>query len=287
MHQSELIGYHRDFIEYKEADDTGEAKLEIPEEDQYVIELKNVCFSYPGSDAKVLSNVNLTLSHGERIALVGLNGAGKSTLVGLIVGLYDPSEGEILLNGVNIKRYDRSNYYKLFSAVFQRIHLFAFSIGENISMQEKGVYERDKVLSAVADAGLGGKVESLPLGIDTPLMRTVESTGVDLSGGEAQKLAMARALYKDAPFIILDEPTSALDPVAEEMFYTRFNELSQGKTMMFITHRLSSTRFCDRILLLDEGIICEDGTHNDLVRAGGKYQELYEVQSQYYKDKEA
>ncbi|MDR1001182.1 MAG: ABC transporter ATP-binding protein/permease [Clostridiales bacterium] len=281
--QNASVNHHRAFMELDDNIDAGvrAGLINLPE---ICFELLNVGFKYPGSDKYVLKDVSLKINNGDVIAIVGLNGAGKSTLIKLLTRLYEPSEGEILLNGANILEFSKQEYYELFSTIFQDISLFAFSVGENVSMRSKGQYDEARVKKALSDSGLWEKIKDLSTGLDTPMLKVIEPDGVDFSGGEIQKLAMARSLYKNAPIVILDEPTSALDPVSEEKFYSQFRRLSHKKTILFISHRLSSTKFCDRILLLEEGRIVEDGTHKELIAAGKKYCELYEIQSQYYKE---
>ncbi len=259
------------------------AKLEIDYNTNYMIELKNVSFRYPGKEDNVLSNINLIIKPGEKIAIVGLNGAGKTTLVKLICGYYDPTEGEILLNGVNIKTYNREDYYKMFSAVFQSFSLIAGSIATNIAQTDEKI-DYASVHKCVEQAGIKEKIESLPNQYDTKLNKKVYEDAIVLSGGETQRLMLARALYKNSPIIVLDEPTSALDPIAEADIYNKYNELAKNKSALYISHRLASTRFCDRILFIDDKKIAEEGTHDELIALGGKYFYLYNVQSKYYRD---
>lgn len=245
------------------------------------IEFRNVSFSYPNTGVQVLKNVSIKIRAGERLSVVGLNGAGKTTFIKLLCRLYDTDEGEILLDGVNIRDYDYDEYMKLFSVVFQDFRLLAFSVQDNILLGKEDSPEMvDSVLEKV---GLLDKVNTLPRGRDTLMFRQFEKDGVQLSGGEQQKLAIARALYKDAPIVILDEPTAALDPVAEYEIYCRFNELVGGKTAVYISHRLSSCKFCDRIAVFSENTIKELGTHEELVhKPGGIYAEMFAAQAQYY-----
>ena len=250
---------------------------------EYTIELKNVSFRYPGKNKNILTNINLTIKHNEKIAIVGLNGAGKTTLVKLICGYYDPTEGEILLNGVNIKTFNREHYYKMFSAVFQNFSLLAGTVATNVAQMEENV-NFELVYDCIEKAGLKEKIESLPEKYNSKLNREVYEDATNLSGGELQRLMLARALYKDAPIIVLDEPTSALDPIAEADIYNKYNELAKNKSSLFISHRLASTRFCDRILFIGDEQILEEGTHEELLALGGKYAELFEVQSKYYRE---
>ena len=245
------------------------------------IEFRNVSFSYPNTGVQVLKNVSIKIKAGERLSVVGLNGAGKTTFIKLLCRLYDTDEGEILLDGVNIRDYDYDEYMKLFSVVFQDFRLLAFSVQENVLLGREGTPEAvDSVLEKV---GLLDKVNTLPHGRDTMMFRQFEKDGVQLSGGEQQKLAIARALFKNAPVVILDEPTAALDPVAEYEIYCRFNELVGGKTAVYISHRLSSCKFCDRIAVFSDCTIKELGTHDELVhKPGGIYAEMFAAQAQYY-----
>ena len=250
------------------------------------IEFRDVSFSYEGGK-RVLDHFNLTIRPGEKIALVGVNGAGKTTLVKLLCGFYRPDSGEIRVGGVRLDRLRKQDRFRLFSAVFQDVFLPPFSVAETISLQPAGRTDRARVESCLKKVGLWEKIASLPHGIDTPMTRETEEHGVVLSGGQRQKLLMARALYRDAPVYILDEPTAALDPIAESETYEQFRTMADGKTVLYISHRLASTRFCDRIVLLENGRAAEEGTHDTLLRSGGRYAELYEMQSRYYREKGA
>lgn len=251
---------------------------------KYEIKLENVTFRYPETERDVLKNINLTLHPGEKLAVVGMNGAGKTTLVRLICGFYDPTEGRVLLNGEDIRKYNRRDYYKLFSAVFQNFDIIAATIAQNIAQDMDGNIDMDAVRSCAAKAGLCEKIESLPEKYDTKLVRDVYEEAIALSGGETQRLMLARALYKNAPILVLDEPTAALDPIAEADMYNKYNAMAEGRSSIYISHRLASTRFCDRIILLDGSVIAEEGTHDELMALGGKYKEFFDVQSQYYRD---
>lgn len=215
---------------------------------------------------------------------MGVNGAGKTTLVKLICGLYTPTRGEIYVNGKKPSEYNRDEYYTLFSTVFQDIYLVPMSIEKNISMNIKENIDDEKMELVLNMSGLMEKVKSLPKGKETLLLKSIYEDAIDLSGGEMQKLMLARALYKDGPIIILDEPTAALDPIAENEIYRQYNELTKEKTSIFISHRLSSTRFCDRIIFIEDGTIIEEGNHNSLMGEDGKYKEMYDKQSHYYKE---
>ena len=240
-------------------------------------------YRYPGTEKDVLSGIDLTLRPGERLAIVGLNGAGKTTLARIVCGLLDPTEGTVLVNGVDLKEYNRGAYYKCFSAVFQDFSILAETIARNIS-QTDGEQDMAKVISCAKQAGIDEKISSLKDGYETHLNRSVYDDAIDLSGGEKQRLMLARALYKDGEFLLLDEPTAALDPLAEADIYNKYNEITAGKTAIYISHRLASTRFCDRIILLDGAVIAEEGTHEELISIGGKYAEFFEVQSRYYRE---
>lgn len=281
--QSEYISFHRRFMDWEDEEKKG-AAVDAENMVRTDIEFRNVSFQYPNSNQKVLNDISLKMNSGEKLAIVGLNGAGKSTLVKLLVRLYEPSEGSIYLNGEDISKYQREEYYKLFSAVFQDVHMFAFSVGENVAMESYNEVDRERVKHALMSCDMWDKVESLPKGMDTPMLKNIETDGVDLSGGQIQKLAMARALYKNAPILIMDEPTAALDPIAEENLFNEISALSKGKTTLFISHRLSSTRFCDRIVVMENGRIVEEGTHQELLAASGRYHELYQMQAKNYKE---
>jgi len=246
------------------------------------IELDNVSFSYDGEN-KVLDDVSLKIKPGEKIAIVGSNGAGKTTLIKLICGLLHPTRGQVLIDGVPVSSVDQEDCSKIISAVFQDSALLPVSIKSNIVMNDKKVDE-SKLERVITLVGLDEKIASLEMGIETPLVKHITENGTELSGGEVQKLLLARALYKDSPVLILDEPTAAMDPIAEQNVYLKYNELSKGKTAFFISHRLSSTRFCDRIILIDGGGIREVGTHNELMDKHGLYHDMYMIQSKYYQE---
>jgi ATP-binding cassette subfamily B protein len=282
--QSLVISTVREFLEYPEAFAFEEgAHIEAEAERSYEIRLENVSFRYPGADKDTLSNINLTLHPGEKLAVVGLNGAGKTTLVKLLCGFLDPTEGRVLLDGKDIRTFNRRDYYTMFSAVFQTFSLLAGTIAANVAQDDVDI-DMERVKECVEKAGLRKKVESLKDNYETYLNREVYEDGLLLSGGETQRLMLARALYKDAPFIILDEPTAALDPIAESEMYQKYNEMTDGKSSVYISHRLASTRFCDRIILIADAGIAEEGTHEELLALGGKYAGLFEVQSKYYKE---
>lgn len=284
LHQQSLdICHVREFIDYQEPFqfETGEA-LEVKPGQKYEICLQDVSFRYPGAEKDTLSHINLLLKPGEKLAVVGLNGAGKTTLIKILCGFLDPTEGKVLLNGQDIRKYNRREYYQMFSAVFQSFSLLAGSVATNVAQSEKEINE-ERVRACIAKAGLTEKVESLPNQYETLLERSVYQEAVMLSGGEMQRLMLARALYKDAPFIVLDEPTAALDPLAEEDIYRKYQVMTEGKSSVYISHRLASTRFCDRIILIQDGIIKEEGTHTGLLAKGGIYAELFNIQSEYYR----
>lgn len=280
----------REFLDYREIFRMEEGMpLNWEPGASYTIELRDVSFRYSGSEAEpakeVFSHLNLRIRPGEKLAVVGLNGAGKTTLVKLICGFYDPDEGEVLLNGVNIKVYDRRDYYRLISGVFQDFSVIASTIAVNIAQDTQKI-DMERVADCVEKAGLKKKIESLPRKYDTLLDRFVYTEAVELSGGELQRLMIARLLYKDSPIVVLDEPTAALDPIAESDIYQKYNALTRGKSAVFISHRLASTRFCDRILLIEDGRIAEEGTHEELLANGKRYAELFELQSRYYQKTE-
>lgn len=259
----------------------GSLTIEKRDDNEYYVEFRDVSFKYPDTDRYVLKHVNLKFKIGEKLAVVGMNGSGKTTFIKLMCRLYDPTEGEILLNGVNIQKYDYDEYRSIFSVVFQDFRLFSFSLGQNVSASVS--YDSEKVIECLKKAGFDKRLESLPNALETFLYKDFDTEGVEISGGEAQKLALARALYKDAPFIILDEPTAALDPLSEYEVYSRFNEIAGNKTSIYISHRLSSCRFCDNIAVFHAGEIVQKGTHEELLAdSGGKYYELWNAQAQYY-----
>ena len=286
-YRSMEIDDYRAFVDEEELSDVKDSECQpIPKADNYVIEFKNVSFKYNGAKVYALKDINIKLETGKSLAIVGLNGAGKTTFIKLLCRLYDVSEGEILLNGVNVLNYDRNEYFKLFSPVFQNVELFALSLGENTAMTDPSGVDGNKAAEALINAGLEEKYNSLAKKLDTQVLKNIYDDGVDFSGGEKQKLALARALYKDAPIMLLDEPTAALDPIAEYKLYKSFDKIVGGKMAVYISHRLSSTRFCDSIAMFKGGRLVESGTHADLLKKGGEYSSLFEVQAQYYKERE-
>ncbi|HCG3018221.1 TPA: ABC transporter ATP-binding protein [Clostridium perfringens] len=272
----------REFLEIKSEDK--EKTRDIPIDSSYEIEFKNVSFKYPKTDKYIYKNLSLKIKKGQRLAIVGINGAGKTTFVKLLCRLYEPTSGEILINGVNIKDFSKEEYYKILSVVFQDIKTFAFTVAENVSLENLEEVDREKVLHCIEKAGVGDKINSLQKGIDTSLLKILDGEGVELSGGENQKLALARALYKNGKIVILDEPTSALDAVAEYNIYKGFDELIGDKTAIYISHRLASTKFCDVIAFFENGEIVEYGTHEELLKKNGKYSDMFNIQAQYYKE---
>ena len=281
--QSIEISVIREIGDYEEPFLFAEGKkLAVDKGVPYTIALKDVTFRYPGSEREIFSHLNLTLHSGERLAVVGANGAGKTTLVKILCGFYEPDEGEVLLNGVNIKEYDRRDYYRLFAAIFQDFSLLAGDVAENVASFERKI-DMDRVRDCIGKAGLDKKIEELPEGYHTHLVKEVYEDAAEFSGGEMQRLMMARLLYKDSPVMILDEPTAALDAIAESDIYQKYQELTRGKSSVFISHRLASTRFCDRIILLEDGKIVEEGTHEELLARGKAYARLFAIQSRYYR----
>ena len=283
LHRQSLdISTVREYLEYPEPFrfEEGESLL-CQRHKNCEIQFENVSFRYPEADHDTLSNINLTLHSGEKLAVVGLNGAGKTTFVKLLCGLLDPTEGRILLDGKDIREYNRRDYYHMFSAVFQNFSLLPASIAVNIAQSETEI-DILKVKECAEKAGICSKIESLPKKYETLLNREVFEDAIMLSGGETQRLMLARALYKDAPVIVLDEPTAALDSIAEADIYEKYSEMTKGKMSVYISHRLASTRFCDRIILIENAKIAETGTHKELLELGGRYSELFMVQSKYY-----
>ena len=259
----------------------GSLAVEKRSDKRFDIQFKNVSFQYAGSDAYAVKNINLNLKVGERLAVVGMNGSGKTTFIKLLCRLYDPTEGEILMNDFNIRKYDYRQYLDIFSVVFQDYHLLAMPLGNNVASSD--VWDTEKAEQLLWEVGFGERYMEMPKKLETPLYKNFDEDGVNISGGEAQKIALARALYRDAPFIILDEPTAALDPIAEAEIYSKFDGIVGDKTAIYISHRLSSCRFCDKIAVFDKGEIVQLGTHEELLAdEKGKYHELWHAQAQYY-----
>ncbi|MBQ8566205.1 MAG: ABC transporter ATP-binding protein [Clostridia bacterium] len=276
----------REYFDIKDKLNRGKG-IPLPEAKSISIEFKNVSFKYPKGDKKILDNVSFKINAGEKVAIVGVNGAGKTTMTSLMCGLLIPDDGEVLLNGHSVFEYNRDEMYSMFSLVPQIFSILPLTIEENIAVAdiENGdVIDEVKLKRCLEYSGLNEKIASLPKGVKTPLNREIYADGTDLSGGEMQKLLLARAMYRDAKVLILDEPTAALDPIAEDNMYRRYSEISNGKTSLFISHRLASTRFCDRIFFLDGAVISEVGTHSELIKKNGKYKELFDVQAKYYKE---
>lgn len=283
LHQQSLdLCQLREFLEYPEPFKFEDGKP-VSKADAYELKLENVSFRYPGAEKDTIHGLNLTVHPGEKLAIVGLNGAGKTTLVKLLCGLFDPTEGRVMLNGEDIRAFNRREYYSLFSAVFQEFSVLDVTVAENIAQTKDGI-DYEKVNDCIEKAGLTKMIADLPKGLDTHVGREVFLDGVLFSGGQTQRLMLARALYKGGPILMLDEPTAALDPIAENDIYMKYNEMTSGKTSMFISHRLASTRFCDRIIFVADGHIAEEGTHESLLALGGEYAKLFEIQSRYYQE---
>lgn len=272
----------REFLEFPEPFRFEDGE-DIPQADHYEMKLENVSFRYPGADKDTIHGLNLTVHPGEKLAIVGLNGAGKTTLVKLLCGLLDPTEGTVLLNGKDIRKFNHKKYYDLFSAVFQDFSILDVTVAEEIAQTAADI-DYARIADCVEKAGLTSAIEKLPKGLETHVGREVYLDGVLFSGGQTQRLMLARALYKDGPILLLDEPTAALDPIAENDIYKKYSEMAHGKTSLFISHRLASTRFCDRIIFISDGTVKEEGTHDSLLALGGEYANLFEVQSHYYQE---
>jgi len=281
MHSRNLSVY-REYLEFDEPFKFEDGKP-LPVGKEHTITLENVSFTYPESENAVLKDINLTLRTGDKIAVVGLNGAGKTTLIKIICGLLDPTSGRVLIDGVDVREYNRRDYYKFFSAVFQNFTMLPQTVAENVAQSLDGI-DMARVKDCIEKAGLTKKIESLPDGYNTYLNREIYENAAEFSGGETQRLMLARALYKDAPFLLLDEPTAALDPIAESEVYEKYNSMTESKGSIFISHRLASTRFCDVVLLLENNVIREHGTHDELMAKKGRYYELFSVQSRYYSE---
>lgn len=286
LHEESLdLSQVREFLEYPEPF-RFEGGTAIPKADAYELELEHVSFRYPGAEEDTIHDLDLTVRPGEKLAIVGLNGAGKTTLVKLLCGLFDPTEGRVLLNGVDVRDFNRREYYGLFSAVFQEFSILDVTVAENIAQTNENI-DTKKLWDCIEKAGLTETIQKLPKGLDTHVGRQVYLDGVLFSGGQTQRLMLARALYKDGAILLLDEPTAALDPLAENDIYQKYKDMTAGKTSLFISHRLASTRFCDRIIFVADGHITEEGTHDQLLARGGAYAKLFEVQSRYYQEGKA
>ena len=278
------ISVVREFLEWPEGFQlTGGDPIPDAVNGTYELQLEHVTYRYPGAAEDTIHDLSLTLHRGEKVALVGLNGAGKTTLVKLLCGFLDPTQGTVRLNGVDIRKLNRRAYYKLFSAVFQEFSLLEATVAENVAQQVEGIDE-EKVWQCLQNAGLSDAVRALPQGLKTHLGRSIYDDGTELSGGQTQRLMLSRALYRDGAVLVLDEPTAALDPITESEIYLKYSEMTQGKTSLFISHRLASTRFCDRIILLENGSIAEEGSHEALLQRGGSYAKLFSVQRRYYEE---
>ena len=258
----------------------GTLPVEKRADNEYELAFHDVSFKYPGSERYALRHLSMQLRVGERLAVVGQNGSGKTTMIKLLCRLYDPTEGVITLNGIDIRKYDYAEYQSIFSVVFQDFRLFSFPLAQNVAASAD--FDTERVLDSLEKAGFAERLAAMPQGLETPLYRDYSEDGVEISGGEAQKLALARALYKDAPFIVLDEPTAALDPVAEYEIYAAFDRIVGDKTTVYISHRLASCRFCDDIAVFDEGMLVQRGNHAALLEQEGKYRALWNAQAQYY-----
>lgn len=280
------ISDYRNFVLWPDKMEEAQKPVPIPP-GPYEFEFRNVSWKYPGSDRYMFRNLNLTVKKGQRLALVGQNGAGKSTFIKLLLRLYDVTEGEILCNGINIRKFDRGEYYSLFSAVFQEVLPLAFSVADNVGVSDAGQIDRQRVSLCLQRAGLSDKINALKYGADTCVLKIIDDEGIEFSGGEKQKLMIARALYKDGAVMVLDEPTAALDPLAEREIYESFDSLTENKTAVYVSHRLASTRFCDTIAMFDDGKLVEYGTHEELMGLHGRYEEMFHIQAKYYRQEGA
>ena len=273
-----LVNYYFKIVNANDNMTNGEKELDLS--DKFEIEFKNVSFKYPNTENYALQNINLKINNGEHLAVVGRNGSGKTTFIKLMCRLYDVTDGEILINGINIKEYSKESIIKLYSVVFQDFKIFSTTLAQNISANEE--YDKERLYDTLDKANIKDRVLAMENKESTYLYKDLDKSGVEISGGEAQKLALARALYKDSPVVILDEPTAALDPVAENEIYNRFNSFVDNKTAIYISHRLSSCVFCNRIAVFDKSQLVETGTHQGLLNVNGKYNELWNAQAKYY-----
>lgn len=272
-----LVNYYFDIMNTKDGMEYGDKVLDTTE---FELEFKNVSFRYPDAENYSLKDINIKIKNGEHLAVVGRNGSGKTTFIKLMCRLYDVTDGEILINGINIKDYTKESIIQLYSVVFQDFRIFSLPLNDNVCAGKE--HDKDKLYNCLEQANIKERTESLPNKDNTILYKDMDKAGVEISGGEAQKLALARALYKDSPVVILDEPTASLDPIAENEIYSRFNSFTQNKTAIYISHRLSSCVFCNRIAVFDKAELVETGTHNELLNNSGKYSELWNAQAQYY-----
>ena len=289
MRAHKAVSFYREYLELKTEMHHGTGEKLAKTADALEVEFSHVSFSYRGEDdeiceKKVLDDVSFKLKAGEKLALVGINGAGKTTIVKLICGLYKPDSGYIYVNGIDITKLDLEDYYKQLAVVFQEAFVYLFTLADNVSCTTEEKFDRERCIQVMKEAGIWEKVSDLPKQEETYLDKYIEEDGIQLSGGQRQKLLLARALYKNCKLLLLDEPTAALDAIAESEMYEKYNTLLKGKTLLFISHRLASTRFCDNILFLENGKILEQGTHEELMQEQGQYAHMFEVQSQYYKE---
>ena len=286
LHNSRYVDDFRSFYDNEKLrinlPETTQKKEILKPQKSYEFEFQNVSFKYPRAERYALQNISIKINAGERLAVVGLNGAGKSTFIKLLLRLYDPTEGKILLNGTDIQNYDINSYFDVFAPVFQEVNLFAMTFAENISMKAPDETDKELVKKTVIQSGLEEKLNSLEKGLDTQLLKVIYDDGIDLSGGQKQKLALSRALYKNAPVVVLDEPTAALDAIAESKLYSDFDKLIGGKTSIYISHRLSSTQFCNNVAMFKDGKLIEYGTHDSLIKQNGEYANMFKIQAQYY-----
>ena len=277
---SQYIDDYRAFINQVSSSHTGVQENDIANSDTHEIVFENVSFKYPGQENYALKNISLTIRHGERLSIIGYNGAGKSTLIKLICRLYSPTEGRILYNGTDISTLKYEQYAKLLSVIFQDYNIYAMSVRDNVVLN--GETNDSELMNVIEKSGLAEKIHTLPCGVNTQLGRDFDENGIEFSGGEAQKLSCARAYYKNAPIVILDEPTASLDPISEHQLYTRFNDIIGQKTAIYITHRLASVRFCNRIAVMAHGKLIECGTHEELMENKNVYYEMFTKQAEFY-----
>ncbi len=286
LHNSRYVDDFRSFYDNEKLrinlPETTQKKEILKPQKSYEFEFQNVSFKYPRAERYALQNISIKINAGERLAVVGLNGAGKSTFIKLLLRLYEPTEGKILLNGTDIQNYDINSYFDVFAPVFQEVNLFAMTFAENISMKAPDETDKELVKKTIIQSGLEEKLNSLEKGLDTQLLKVIYDDGIDLSGGQKQKLALSRALYKNAPVVVLDEPTAALDAIAESKLYSDFDKLIGGKTSIYISHRLSSTQFCNNVAMFKGGKLIEYGTHDSLIKQNGEYANMFKIQAQYY-----